>query len=195
MRTAVLDATTLETLVSAAVAAPSIHNTQPWRFRLDPGAPTLEIRAATRRGLRHIDPAGRALHLSVGHAVLNLRIAIELGREPVPRLLPRPDEPALPATVRLGGSARTSQPIPPLGAAVAHRCDQRTHRGGSRGRGPAAPPLTAPGKRHRPGHAIRGTTGSARAKLSNGFSSSPPRMASGRRSCRLTFSPRPQSGS
>ncbi|MFG2470400.1 hypothetical protein ACGFXB_33780 [Streptomyces canus] len=76
---------------------------------MDSDALTLEIRAATRRGLRHIDPAGRALHLSVGCAVLNLRIAIEhFGWDPVPRLLPRPDEPDLLATVRLGGSGRTS---------------------------------------------------------------------------------------
>lgn len=109
MRTAVLDAPTLETLVSAGVAAPSIHNTQPWRFRLAADPLTLEIRAATQRGLRHIDPAGRALHLSVGCAVLNLRIAVEhFGWEPVTRLLPRPAEPDLLATVRLGGTPRTS---------------------------------------------------------------------------------------
>ncbi|WP_435839853.1 hypothetical protein [Streptomyces canus] len=64
MRIAVLDATALQALVSAAVAAPSIHNTQPWLLRLDPDALTPEIRAATRRCLRHADPAGRARHLS-----------------------------------------------------------------------------------------------------------------------------------
>ncbi|MEU9166371.1 nitroreductase family protein [Streptomyces sp. NPDC048420] len=124
-RTAVLDAATLETLVSAAVAAPSIHNTQPWRFRLDPDQLTLEIRAATQRGLRRIDPTGQALHLSVGCAVLNLRIAVEhFGWEPVTRLLPRADEPDLLATVRLGGTARTA-PYSPLYDAVWRRHSSR----------------------------------------------------------------------
>ncbi|NUS15187.1 MAG: hypothetical protein HOY69_27950, partial [Streptomyces sp.] len=36
MRSAPLDAQTLEKCVAAAVAAPSFFNTQPWRFRLDP---------------------------------------------------------------------------------------------------------------------------------------------------------------
>ncbi|MGW0705917.1 Acg family FMN-binding oxidoreductase [Streptomyces sp. NPDC002643] len=126
MRTAVLDGTTLETLLSAAVAAPSIHNTQPWRFHLDPDTLTLEIRAATHRGLRHTDPTGRALHLSVGCAVLNLRIAVEhFGWTPVTRLLPRPDAPDLLATVRPADTTRTTTGNPALYDAVWRRHSSR----------------------------------------------------------------------
>ncbi|MEE1938956.1 hypothetical protein V1L54_05930 [Streptomyces sp. TRM 70361] len=97
-----LDATTLEKLVSAAVAAPSIHNTQPWHYRLDPGTATLQVRAVAGRALRHADPVGRALHISVGAALFNLRVAVaHTGWEPVVRTLPSPAEPDLPATVLL----------------------------------------------------------------------------------------------
>jgi hypothetical protein len=107
MSSTVLDVPTLETLIAASVAAPSIHNTQPWRFRLDPDTVTLEIRAVAERGLRHTDPTGRALHISVGCALFNLRVAVTHGGwEPVTRRLPRPDEPDLLATVRLAGTAR-----------------------------------------------------------------------------------------
>ncbi|MGW2689670.1 Acg family FMN-binding oxidoreductase [Streptomyces sp. NPDC001414] len=111
MSATALDAFTLEKLIGAAVAAPSIHNTQPWRFRLDLGTLTLEIRAATDRALRHTDPTARALHVSVGCALFNLRVAAShFGWEPVPRLLPRPDQPDLLATVRLAGAVRPSDP-------------------------------------------------------------------------------------
>ena len=125
MPTAVPDVSTLETIVSAASAAPSIHNTQPWRFRLAPGSDMLELRAVPERGLRHTDPSGRALHMSVGCALFNLRIAVaHFGREPVTRLLPRPDEPGLLATVRLGGPARFSA-APRLYDALWHRHSSR----------------------------------------------------------------------
>lgn len=107
MLTSALDAATVESLVSAAVAAPSLHNTQPWRFRYRPETTTVEVRAVPQDHLRVTDPGGRALHISVGAAVFNLRVAVaQLGREPVVRLLPGPGEPELLAAVRLAGPAR-----------------------------------------------------------------------------------------
>ncbi|MEU7058009.1 nitroreductase family protein [Streptomyces sp. NPDC046197] len=108
---AVLDAPTLESLIAAAVAAPSVHNTQPWRFRLDPDTGTVVIRAGPERTLRLLDPGCRAIHVSVGCAVFNLRVAAaHFGWEPVTRLLPCPDRPDVLATVRLAGCARPSSP-------------------------------------------------------------------------------------
>ncbi|MEU9190209.1 nitroreductase family protein [Streptomyces sp. NPDC048484] len=107
MRTALLDAATLEACVSAAVAAPSFFNTQPWDYRLDADTTTFEVRAAPERSLRHADPVGRALHLSVGASVFNLRVAIaHFGWSPVVRLLPSPEDPGLLALVRLTAPLR-----------------------------------------------------------------------------------------
>ncbi|WP_326580713.1 hypothetical protein OIE69_41895 [Actinacidiphila glaucinigra] len=103
-----LDGATLEKLISAAVAAPSFHNSQPWRFRLEPETATILVRAAGERGLRETDPLGRALHLSVGAAVFNLRVAVaHFGWEPVVRLLPVPAQPDLLASVRPAGPHRS----------------------------------------------------------------------------------------
>ncbi|MCN9244709.1 hypothetical protein NGF19_28680 [Streptomyces sp. RY43-2] len=106
MQTPEVDAAALETLMSAAVAAPSIHNTQPWRFGMDPVTRAIEVRADRRRPLPLADPERRALHVSVGAAVFNLRVAAaHLGWAPVVDLLPDRDDPDLLATVRL-----TAQP-------------------------------------------------------------------------------------
>lgn len=108
MEPTALDAATLEKLLSAASAAPSFHNTQPWRYRLDPETATLEVRARYDRLLREMDPTGRALHISAGAAVFNLRVAVaHFGWEPVVRLLPRHDQPEVLASVRLAGAARS----------------------------------------------------------------------------------------
>jgi nitroreductase len=104
MRTKAPDAATLDLLVSAAAAAPSLHNTQPWRYRFDPDTVAIEVRADTARALPQTDPAGRALHISVGAALFNLRVAVaHTGREPVVRLLPHPADPGLLASVRMAG--------------------------------------------------------------------------------------------
>jgi nitroreductase len=47
-------------LIGAAGAAPSIHNTQPWRFRVT--GDLIEVHGDPGRMLWVADPRGRALH-------------------------------------------------------------------------------------------------------------------------------------
>jgi hypothetical protein len=54
--------------------APSFHNTQPWRWRVD-GA-TLELYAEPTRQLTVNDPGGRLMVLSCGAALHHVRIAL-----------------------------------------------------------------------------------------------------------------------
>jgi nitroreductase len=90
-------------IVEAAAAAPSIHNTQPWRFRVV-GDDLMEVYGDPDRVLWVADARGRALHLSCGAALFNLRVAIRvIGGKPL--VWPLPDlgrEPTLIASVRLG---------------------------------------------------------------------------------------------
>jgi nitroreductase len=96
----------LTACVRAAVAAPSIHNSQPWRFRIRDGG--IDVYADWERRLEVIDPSGRELLISVGAALFNLRLAIRRqGRAPVLRWLPEPADPDLVARVEPG------RPVPP----------------------------------------------------------------------------------
>src|SRR5437016_3432391 len=65
-------------LLRAAVAAPSMHNTQPWKFRFD--GLVIEVHRDRGRELPAEDPDRRMLYLSLGAAVFNLRVgAAQLG--------------------------------------------------------------------------------------------------------------------
>jgi nitroreductase len=88
-------------LIDAAAAAPSIHNTQPWQFRVT--GDIIEVHGDPDRMLWVADPRGRALHLSCGAALFNLRLAIRMmGARPLTWPLPDPaGEPTLLAAVRL----------------------------------------------------------------------------------------------
>ncbi|MFF2847775.1 nitroreductase [Streptomyces sp. NPDC058001] len=89
-------------LVDDASAAPSMHNTQPWRFRYLRAERTFQLRADLTRVMPHHDPELRALHMACGAALLNLRVAVaEEGLAVMTTLLPDPADEELLASVRL----------------------------------------------------------------------------------------------
>jgi nitroreductase len=97
-----LSAEQVQTILTAATAAPSLHNTQPWNFRCTPT--TIELHANPTRTAPIADPDQRELRLSCGAALLNLRVAIRaLGAHPAVQLLPDHRQPDLLAIVRPQG--------------------------------------------------------------------------------------------
>lgn len=88
----------ISTLLRAGTRAPSLHNSQPWAFTVGPRR--VELFADTTRHLRHSDSTGRALLVSCGAALFNLRVAAEtLGFHPRVRILPDPGQPTLVAVL------------------------------------------------------------------------------------------------
>ena len=107
-------------LIEVAGRAPSVHNTQPWRFEV--GEQAIELYADTNRQLLE-DPAGREMLISCGAALFGLRLGIcSLGYRPEIELFPGP---AL-ARVRPGLPAPMTSDERKMLQAVPHR---HTHRG------------------------------------------------------------------
>lgn len=116
----------IASMVAVAGRAPSIHNTQPWRFRATETG--VELYADKARRLAQIDPTGREMLISCGAALFGLRLGLrKLGYVPDVELLPDASHPDLIAHVRPAGVARISREESELLAALPHR---HTHRGG-----------------------------------------------------------------
>jgi nitroreductase len=91
----------LRRAAARATLAPSIHNSQPWRFILTKG--TLELHADWARQLRVLDPDSRQLMISCGCALFNARVALAAaGYATVVRRLPEPARPDLIARLSIG---------------------------------------------------------------------------------------------
>ena len=112
-------------VVQAAGLAPSVHNTQPWRFVRHPDR--LDLMAEPSRQLAVLDPDGRQLHLSCGAALLHARVAARaLGLDVAVALLPDPGRPSHLASLSLTQGAAGTDDEVRLATAILHR---HTHRG------------------------------------------------------------------
>jgi hypothetical protein len=89
-------------VVESATRAPSVLNTQPWRWQVtgNEDGTVFELSADSARVLRVTDPLGRFLVVSCGAGLFNARLALRtMSLEPLVRLSPDPHEPRLLARV------------------------------------------------------------------------------------------------
>ena len=113
-------------VVARAVWAPSVHNTQPWRFTAD-GGPRISLYTDADRRLAVADPDGREMMISCGAALFTVRLALRaLGYIPETTVLPDPAQPALVAQVSWRDRAAADEFERRL---AGHVLTRRTHRG------------------------------------------------------------------
>ena len=90
----------LEHGVELALHAPSVHNTQPWRWRI--GDDHVDLFADRERHLPDTDPDGRDLFISCGAALHHLRVALAgFGLASATTRFPDPENRDHIATVRI----------------------------------------------------------------------------------------------
>lgn len=125
-RSAFPDAEAVRGVLTLAVQAPSVYNSQPWIWKVDEDS--LRLHADPTKFLRHDDPDCRDLLISCGASLHHCTIALaSLGWRATIRRLPDPADPSLLAVL-------TVQPQPPddlaltLAAAIRHRrADRREY--------------------------------------------------------------------
>lgn len=116
--------TALYRIATQAGLAPSVHNTQPWRFRIRPA--TLEIRANRERRLQVLDPTSRQLLISCGCALFNARVAIAAERKDVlVERFPDPTDPDLLARLTIADRRASWTPLVRLEQTIARRHTNR----------------------------------------------------------------------
>jgi hypothetical protein len=112
--------------VAAATWAPSVHNTQPWRFTA--AGAEITLHADISRQLPVADPRGREMMISCGAALFTAKLALRsLGYVPETRVLPDPADPLLIARLRW---RRRASPVVTEERLFDQIWRRRTHRGG-----------------------------------------------------------------
>ncbi|AYF75361.1 hypothetical protein D7D52_17480 [Nocardia yunnanensis] len=115
---------TIHAALRLALRAPSVHNSQPWRWRQADGE--LHLHADRSRHLPATDPQSRALMLSCGAALHHVLVALSaLGWGSAVTYAPDPHDPDHLATIRLARRAPTTTDICLTAAILLRRSDRR----------------------------------------------------------------------
>lgn len=110
--------------VDAARHAPSLHNAQPWRWRI--AGRLAELYADTTRAVPVADPLGRELRLSCGAALEHARIVLSAaGWHVMVTRLPDPANPDLLARIHVAGRVEPATDTMELATAIPHRHSDR----------------------------------------------------------------------
>lgn len=125
-RSTSLDQRTLRAAIELAAHAPSVHNSQPWRWVT--GHRTVHLYADLGRWLPITDADGRDLVLSCGAVLHHLRVALAAaGLAPQVHRLPNPNEEDHLAAVELRAAETSDAALETAKAILARRTDRRRY--------------------------------------------------------------------
>ena len=120
------DTKTLRTVLTLATRAPSIHNTQPWRWRV--GTANLDLFCQPDMQLRKTDPDGRDLIISCGIALHHCVVALAaMGWHAKVSRLPDSDDPRHLATIEVEPHTPDQADIALAAAIPRRRTDRRVY--------------------------------------------------------------------
>lgn len=110
--------------IELAIRAPSVHNTQPWRWEV--GDRTVHLYADWDRQVHATDPDGRDLVVSCGAALHHLRVALRAsGWQTTVHRIPNPAYPAHLASIEPHRYAPTDDDVLLAGSIMRRRSDRR----------------------------------------------------------------------
>lgn len=119
------DRQTIHTVLSLATRAPSIHNSQPWRWRV--GAQSLHLYSDPEKHLPNTDPDNRELLLSCGASLHHAVVALAaMGWQAKVHRLPDPLQPTHLAAIEVSRHPAGELDIT-LAAAIPRRRTDRRH--------------------------------------------------------------------
>ena len=117
---------TIRTAIALAMRAPSVHNSQPWRWRI--GDETVHLYLDPTIVLRRTDPDGRDLMLSCGTVLHHFRVAVAaLGWRARAHRFPNPADPQHIAAIELVRHVPSEQDIAMAAAIPRRRTDRRRY--------------------------------------------------------------------